>query len=168
MKVVERAQHGFAVSQRRHRVTGARRGLTRDRIGRPSALPDRRGSYRGSPGLARRPDPAAEIPGLHPAGPIPCHLDGGQKPPPPQQIHPIGTNRGHRPSRGQQLTEEHTDRLYHRVSSIHQPIRLARRPRLDQPTDSGHDQTHQIPSGTLSNDHPGKLTATPSTCLMSC
>ncbi|HWR46875.1 MAG TPA: hypothetical protein VN327_04535, partial [Pseudonocardiaceae bacterium] len=42
--------------------------------------------------------------------------------------------------------KNHTDRLDHHTSGIHQPIRLARNPsRLDQPADPGHDKPRKIP-----------------------
>ncbi|WP_349307788.1 hypothetical protein [Streptomyces sp. HNM0645] len=91
--IVEPAQDRLAVHDGGRSVSGSGRRLPGHRV-RGTGSPYRsRALGLDLPGFDGLLDPAAEVPGLPTGRPVPGNVHGLQEPPPPQQIHPVGTNR---------------------------------------------------------------------------
>ena len=98
--------------------------------------------------------PPAEITGFDPSRPIPPDTTvGPQEPEPPQQIHPIGTDRGFRSSRRQQIPEVGGDHDDGHAIRIKQLIRLVPIARHHQLTGPRNHQCRQIPLELTISDH---------------
>ena len=98
--------------------------------------------------------PPTEITGFDPRRTIPHDSTvGPQEPKPPQQIHPIGTDRGLRPPYRQQIPEVTGDRHHGHAIRIEQLIRLVPIARRHQLTPPRNHQCRQIPLGLSISDH---------------
>ena len=158
MEVVKAAQNALAMRDRGQRVTAARRRLPGHRVGHPS--PDHGGGratrlariawIARATGLDGDLDPSAEVPGLGPGRLIPRHPGRPQEPEPAQQRDRIRAQRGLRPARRLQISQERRNRTNQRPGRIAQPARLPRILRPLQPPRLRDDQGRQIPRLVMS------------------
>ena len=128
MKVVEGPQHRLGMRTHRRRIRPSRNGCPAAAV---TAAPMRPGLLPGNL------QPPGEIAGLGTSRPIPSHPGRPQEPEPPEQVHPIGTNRGLRPARRQQIPEESRGAGRDHPVSIDQPVRLVTITRRHHPAIRG-------------------------------
>jgi hypothetical protein len=90
--------------------------------------------------------------------PLPRHVDGPQEPEPPQQVHPVGTGRGHRASRRLKVPQVDRDRLDHHAVRVDQPVGLPHIVGVDQSADPRHDDGRQISRRLSRTSHASATT----------
>jgi transposase len=145
---LELAQHRLAMGHRGRRIPVARRRLAGHRVRRSRRPRGQAGPLR--PGrlqalLGGQLDPAAEVPRLGPRRPVPPDADRVQEPPPPQQVTRIRPQRRSRPSRRQQVPQEHRHRLHdHAIRPDHpeRPNGISRGHDTARPR---HHEPRQVP-----------------------
>ena len=159
VKVVERPGHRLAVRDRRGGELRPGRRLARHAVRHRNARTDPGRAITApvpASRLASDLNPPDEIACLHPRGLIPSHLNGPEKPEPPQERHRIRPLRGRRPPARLQVGQEHRHRRDRLTRRIRQPVRLEWIPCRLHGTHKRHRQPHQAQRPIVFDHDPGR------------
>jgi len=72
----------------------------------------------------RQLNPTAEVARFDPGRAVPTDIDRAEEPPPPQQVHAVGTQRRRRSTGREQLPQKRGHRFHNGAPGVDQPVRL--------------------------------------------